>query len=257
MRLGVCDARRRFGAGPAQRNVLGEIRSALNIGQQLQSLPWLIGAMIVTSCVHEAGHAWVAWRLGDRRPEIEKRKRVLSWSHISLPFTIILPSVLWIFTGLMLGGAKPVMVSTQAIGPWRMVLVSLAGPVGNFLTGIVSLAIFAGLVHAGQINALSDQLAGKPGAFSFAIMAIGLSFFLGVLNLLPLPPLDGSRVVAAFLPERARNFFYHALSLPCAALIVLGLFILGRYYPQTMAPVNDFYVRTLPRWTANLVELIQ
>ncbi|MCA9320135.1 MAG: site-2 protease family protein [Planctomycetes bacterium] len=196
-----------------------------DLDQKLTMLPWLIGALIMSSCVHEAGHAWVAWRLGDRRPDIEAKKTPFTFRHISFWFTILVPSLLFLYAGIMLGGAKPVMVRT-AIGAPKMGLVALAGPVGNVFFAAISVAVVVGLQHAGV---LTTYYAGDP-QYRGALYAVALSVILACLNLIPLPPFDGSRIVAVFLPEPLRRLYYR-LTWP-----VLIAFVLFTLLSATAAP---------------------
>lgn len=222
----------------------------------LKALPWILGMLIVTSCVHEAGHAWAAWRLGDRREDIARRKSPFTFRHISLPFTILLPAVLLLTTGMMIGGARPVRVSTQAIGPWRMALVALAGPMGNFLVAILTMAVLVGLVQAELVVAAKIGGVYVDPIYQYVLFGIGLSFFLGMINLVPIPPLDGSRVVAAVMPESLRRAYY-ALSLPAAILFMGAFFYLGRSHPEKLSFIYDFLHGTVPRWTGMMQGWIQ
>lgn len=186
---------------------------------KLKMLPFVLGMLVITSCVHEAGHAWAAWRLGDRSAQIRRRTNPFSPSHVSLLFTIILPSLMMLFFGLMLGGARPVQVRT-ALGPRRMALVAAAGPAGNLLVGGLSMALLAGLVHADVLIASLqfDQY------YVFALQAVMLNFVLAALNLIPIPPFDGSRIVALLLPDRLRQVYY-GFSIPFIVLLALVFLI--------------------------------
>ncbi len=226
----------------------GVNRLGASFDRYLDALPWVVGALVVTSCVHEAGHAWAAWRLGDRREAIRRRISPLSLSHISWLFTVLLPSALFLATGMLIGGARPVMVSTAAISPKKMVLVAIAGPMGNFLVGTMTLAAIAALIHGGVISSLDDY-------YRYLHLAAGLSFFLGLLNLLPIPPLDGSRVLAAFLPERLRNLYY-GLTIYAVVAFFVVFFYLGRQHPEKLAFIDTFFRKTVPGWTAQILEWI-
>lgn len=195
---------------------------------RLQMLPFVLGMLVITSCVHEAGHAWAAWRLGDRRADIKKRTNPLSPSHISLVFTIILPTAMMLLAGLMLGGARPVQVRT-ALGPGRMALVAAAGPAGNLLVGGVSICLLAGLVHGGLLEAslMFDDF------YVFALQAVMLNFVLAALNLIPIPPFDGSRIVAMFLPERLRQVYY-GFSIPFIVLLAAVFLYFYFAHPEAM-----------------------
>ncbi|HGY92042.1 MAG TPA: site-2 protease family protein [Planctomycetes bacterium] len=195
---------------------------------RLEFLPWILGMLIITSCVHEAGHAWTAWRMGDQRPYIRTRSNPASWRHISLIFTIILPSALMLMGAPLLGGAKPVMVRT-AIGPRRMALVALAGPMGNILVGVLSIGVLAGLLHA-RILTPSWQW---DRYYVFALYAVALNFILALLNLLPLPPFDGSRIVAMFLPEKIRNIYYR-LTIPVLIVFVVLILFSDRLFDDAL-----------------------
>lgn len=221
----------------------------MNFADRLKTLPWILGALIVTSCFHEAGHAWAAWRLGDRRDYTRRRSRFWSPSHISIPFTLVAPSLLWLWAGIGLGGAVPVMVSTRAISPWKMTLVALAGPAGNIFCGVLSLLALATATHLNAVSRYDD-------VYHSAVGAVGLSFFLAGLNLLPIPPLDGSRVVAAFMPETLRNA-YLRLGLPCAIILMVSFFVIGKYYPEKLSFLYEFYGVTIPRWTLGLSEFVR
>jgi Zn-dependent protease len=206
---------------------------------RLQMLPFLLGMFIVTSCVHEAGHAWVAWRLGDRREAIRRKISPFTLRHISPIFTILIPGALLLFGLPMLGGARPVMVRT-AIGAPRMGLVAIAGPIGNFLVGGLSIVAVTALIHAGWVSTVFSAVATDKLYYGF-LTAIGFSFYLGLFNLIPLPPFDGSRVVAVFLPEAVRNLYYK-LTIPVIILLLLVPFIglgsfesdLARWYGEVL-----------------------
>lgn len=211
----------------------------MDFESKLRLLPWILGSLIITNCVHEAGHAWAAWRLGDRREYIEKRKVPWTFRHINLIFTIIVPSAMLLLAGFMMGGANPVRVR-MAVGPARMALIALAGPVGNFFVGVLSIALAAGLVHAdvlapGLVPPIADDL------YVGLMYSVMISFLLGIVNLLPIPPLDGSRIVAVFLPEKVRDVYYR-LTVPFMILLAI-LFLVLMFTNQEL----------LGRWTTDLI----
>lgn len=221
---------------------------------KLRLLPWVLVSLVVTSCVHEAGHAWAAWRLGDRREYIEQRKVPWTWRHISWLFTIIIPTLLLLFAGFMLGGAKPVRVRV-AIGPARMALVALAGPVGNFFVGALSIALAAGLVHSGVLSPglmppLADDL------YVGLMYGVMLSFMLGVVNLIPLPPLDGSRIVAVFLPEKVRRIYY-SLTVPFLVVLAVISVVLVMTQRGLLAEWTTALITWCHEWTLVLRDWIE
>jgi Zn-dependent protease len=180
--------------------------------------------------MHEAAHAWVAWRMGDQRDYMAKRKTPFSFSHISLIFTIIMPSALMLYAGVMLGGAKPVMVRSD-IGPGKMALVAAAGPIANIFCGILCMGIVGGLVYADVLHTAFDP------HYQYAKMGVFLNFMLAALNLLPIPPFDGSRIVAMFLPEKVRRIYLN-LAIPCIILLLIAFYIGYKYYFDDMMRVQ-------------------
>jgi Zn-dependent protease len=151
--------------------------------------------VIFAVTLHEAAHGFVALHFGDRTAKEAGRVTLNPIKHIDLFGTIILPMLL-IFSnaGFVFGYAKPVPVNFAALRTprWDMIWVAAAGPVMNLALAIVSLGLLAGVRGFGaEISPLvSDGL----------LLSIQLNVVLAIFNMLPLPPLDGSRVIAAFLP---------------------------------------------------------
>lgn len=222
---------------------------------KLEMLPWLFGMLVVTSCVHEAGHAWAAWRSGHQSAEIKRRRNPVSPSHISLLFTLILPAVMILLTGIAFGGAVPVRVRMD-IGAGRMALVALAGPIANFLVALVALLGVAGLVHAGWMDPYL-MVMGTPTHYSYALFAVAFSVFLGVFNLLPIPPLDGSRVVAVLLPERARDFWVRRLTIPGVLFLLVGFISLYVFYEEEMIAGQQWVITNLDGACRSILEWIE
>jgi len=149
--------------------------------------------------VHEAAHGYVAKILGDSTAKMMGRLTLNPINHIDLVGTIILPAVLWVTTGFVFGWAKPVPINWENLKrPKRdMGLVAVAGPASNFVM-IILWAILA------KITLIISP---DGGYFSEPIVYMGIagiiinSVFL-LLNMLPLLPLDGGRVLASLLPHR-------------------------------------------------------
>jgi Zn-dependent protease len=158
---------------------------------ELEIFLWLIPFLLASLVLHELAHALVATRLGDPTPREHGRLTLNPISHLD-PLGTIMFAVTYFTTGLIFGWAKPVLVQP---GYFRrpkqgMALVAAAGPATNFL---LALGAIAYLVH------------GNPTGrwFDVALQAFTVNIVLGIFNLLPIPPLDGSRIVGAFLPDRA------------------------------------------------------
>jgi len=173
----------------------------------------LFGAVPVVFAitVHEVAHGWVANRLGDPTARLRGRLTLNPLKHIDPVGTVILPAILLSFSSFVFGWAKPVPVDWRNLRrPKRdMALVAAAGPAAN-LVMLLGWGLFAALVaHKGTV---------EGPVYFMAVIGILINAVLMVLNLLPLPPLDGSRVVAALLPA--------SLALPYSRLERFGLLIL-------------------------------
>lgn len=135
---------------------------------------------LVSLSIHEFAHAWMAYRFGDRTAKNMGRLTLNPVAHIDLFGTIILP----LFIGI--GWAKPVPVDFTILNRRQIFLVAAAGPLSNILLALI-LAI---AVHILPLQAV-------PALQTFLLLAILFNLILAIFNLIPLPPLDGSRMVFA------------------------------------------------------------
>ena len=138
---------------------------------------------------HEFAHAWVATRLGDDTPRRDGRVTLNPLAHVDWFGTVIIPLVSSLLGGVFIGWGRPVMTDPRKLrgGNFGMAIVALAGPLSN-------------IIFAGVIVILANFL---PNAVDILFRAVYLSIFLALFNLIPLPPLDGSKVLlAAGFPVR-------------------------------------------------------
>lgn len=159
-----------------------------------------IGLLVFSLGVHEAAHGQVALWCGDPTARDLGRITLNPVAHIDLFNTILLPLILYISAGFMFGGAKPVPVNMRRLRhPLRdMSLVAIAGPASNFILAV--------LFSVAYIVVIEHQIY-TPDQMMVEILrsAIVFNILLAAFNLIPIPPLDGSRVMAWLLPETARR----------------------------------------------------
>jgi Zn-dependent protease len=189
----------------------------------IESIVYLLPVLLFSVIVHECAHGYVAEWWGDPTARMLGRLTLNPLPHIDLFGSILVPGLLLLSgSGILFGWAKPVPVTPQNFRDRRMgdITVSLAGPVSNVL---LALAIAAGLAVAG----LFWGAQGVPTAvLSLGYYGILLNLVLAVFNLLPIPPLDGSHVVANLLPRPAA-YAYQSLGQYGLLIVFLLMFIPG------------------------------
>ena len=156
--------------------------------------------IILAIVLHELAHGYAAYRLGDNTAKIYGRLTLNPLKHVDLFGTILLPALLYFSqAGFMFGWAKPVPVNMMRFrNPKRgMALTALAGPVSNLLLAML-LLLGARITIAHYVDT-----AFCSGLLNFLAMTAYMSVGLGLFNLIPISPLDGSKVLFAFLPDRA------------------------------------------------------
>jgi Zn-dependent protease len=190
--------------------------------------------------VHEAAHGWVASLLGDHSAKMMGRVTLNPIKHVDLVGTIIVPAFLYFTAGFIFGWAKPVPVNFRALrSPKKdMLWVAIAGPMSNFIMATLWLIVVFVAINTGS-QFLADM----------AQVGIQINLLLAVLNLLPLPPLDGGRVVSSLLPSKLA-YQYDQLE-PYGLFILLGLLFLG-VFQTVILPI----VKLIQHWAYTLVGLI-
>lgn len=157
----------------------------------------VLGIILFSMTIHEAMHGFMAYYLGDDTAKLQGRLTLNPIKHIDPFLTILLPLILALTPGApIFGGAKPVPFNPARVrhGEWGAALVALAGPMTNFVFAFISFGIYA------VTGADETSLVG--GIFMLSAV-VNLGFF--VFNMLPLPPLDGSRVLYAVAPDGIRR----------------------------------------------------
>jgi len=159
---------------------------------------WILPVVFAIT-VHEVAHGWVAKKYGDNTADSQGRLTLNPIRHVDLVGTIIIPGLLLITgTGFIFGWAKPVPVDPRNFKNPRadMAIVALAGPVSNLL-----MAIFWALIaRVGMTIGSGAAMIAEPLIYT-GIAGISINLVLALVNLLPIPPLDGSRILSGLLPN--------------------------------------------------------
>jgi Zn-dependent protease len=215
----------------------------------LNELPFIILVMLLAFSVHEFAHAWTAWKFGDDTAYKEGRVTLNPMAHLD-----------WMgFLFLLLAGfgwAKPVPVRRSRFKNPRLmsIIVTAAGPISNLLLAFFGLLILHILVATNVLNNPSNALIDTINTFMRYWLGINIALFL--FNLIPLPPLDGYRILEEFVPLRVRlrmqqmeqwSFFIFLLLVfipPLRSVTITPLFSLSDPILNEMYRIVDLLVGT-------------
>lgn len=161
-----------------------------------------VAIVLIALTLHESAHAYLADALGDPTPRAFGRVTLNPLPHINLVWTILVPGILIATGGPILGGAGPTpVVESNFRHPIRDgALVAAAGPLSNLLQAFFWSGLLSVLLHTGVWD-------GESAGVTVVQIGIFANVLLTVFNFLPIPPLDGSRVVASFLSGEARRAY--------------------------------------------------
>ena len=192
--------------------------------------------------VHEVAHGYVARRLGDRTAQMLGRLTLNPLKHIDPVGTVLVPLIMLLLPGgFLFGWAKPVPVDYRNLGnPKRdMAIVAAAGPLSN-----LAMAIGWVLLLRLSVAFLNTMPWAAQPLFFMAQAGVAINLVLLVLNLVPVPPLDGGRVLTGMLPNRQAARF--AALEPYGLMIVLALLMtgmLGRLLQPAIGMLNEILLR--------------
>lgn len=204
--------------------------------------------LLFSLSVHESAHAWMALRMGDATAARLGRITLNPLPHIDPFGTIVMPLLQFLGSGIpLLAWAKPTPVQARNFRPGALrrghVLVAGAGPVSNFALSLLFALVLFVVVRTGVFADVRQPV------FALLQMGVVMNVFLGVFNLLPLPPLDGSWIASWGLP-RSLGEPYDRLVAPYGQWILLILFatgLLGQFTsPVSGAIVNVLYAFVYP-----------
>ncbi len=216
----------------------------------------MIAFLVLSLGIHEAAHAWVAWKCGDSTAKDLGRLTLNPIAHIDPVMTIALPAIVYLLSGFVFGGARPVPVNPNRLRkPLRdMSLVALAGPASNVLLAILFLSIYKVFAYTGFYVGAADHVHDRQQQLLPLVLGAAVTFnvLLAIFNLMPIPPLDGSRVMAWILPAPLREsyvglerlgmlliFFLIFFFPPFQKLLIESMLFLYRFTEWVTSPIDN------------------
>ncbi|MFA5986166.1 MAG: site-2 protease family protein [Parcubacteria group bacterium] len=219
--------------------------------------------LIYSIILHEVSHGVVALWLGDKTAKYAGRLSLEPLRHIDLIGSIVLPIVMIVMTGFAFGWAKPVPYNPNnlRIKKWGEVIVAFSGPITNYIIALIA-ALIASMINvsvdqkmivinnlmSAQWYAVAQNIVGSPAMvlFTLCAMVIFWNVLLGTFNIIPIPPLDGSKILYVFFRMRPQTqmFFEQWGFLIIIALLVIPVFS-SIFYGGIMFMWNIFFYLSL------------
>lgn len=210
--------------------------------------------ILMALTVHEAAHALLALWFGDPTAKLAGRISLNPMHHLDLTGTLVFFLTAWFGAGI--GWAKPVPVDARNLKNPRQnhIFISAAGPVVNILFACLISVVFHLLIEAGFFRQGVLLFPGDDWIrFFFGEMlkvGVGINVILAFFNLIPLPPLDGSGILAGLLPLRAAQAYYRIR--PYGLMILLALIFLPNWLPGFPDIIGGL-ILTPARWVAGIL----
>lgn len=162
-----------------------------------------IAVLIMSVVIHEVSHGYMAYALGDPTAKYEGRLTLNPIKHLEPFGSVILPTISYLLGGFIFGWAKPVPYNPHNLRPgrWSEFWVAAAGPISNITLALIFGLILRAGISMGEVS---------PAFVSITSLIVFINILLAIFNLVPIPPLDGSKLLMAFFPDkfyRMREFF--------------------------------------------------
>ena len=232
-----------------------------NLGQSIidflkQLITWAPG-LIIGVVFHEYAHGFIAYKSGDPTAKNMGRLTLNPVAHIDIFGSIILPLLLILFnSNIIFGYAKPVPINPNYFRNYRKGIryTSLAGPVMNLIIAFVIGLLYGLFIYILKISNFSISLLSESAGSQFVFLinqmfnsAIYINIFLAIFNFIPIPPLDGSKILASFLPTEAMNK-YLSFGRFGFIFIFIILFLGGRIFWTIVSPIILFLYNIFTWW---------
>jgi len=161
-----------------------------------------IAIVIMSIVVHEVSHGYAADALGDPTPRLQGRLTLNPIKHLDPIGSVIIPLVAYFLGGFIFGWAKPVMINPYNFAHRKRdeLLVALAGPFSNVLIALGFVLMANGISYLASTGSISTAVA--ESFVGISITVVLTNFVLALFNLIPIPPLDGSKILFAIMPEK-------------------------------------------------------
>lgn len=199
----------------------------------LELIMYVLPTVLMVLTVHEFGHAFAAYKMGDETAKSEGRLSLNPLTHID-------PAGLLALILFRFGWGKPVPVDFMALRNlrWGMILTSIAGPFSNFIFAGVASIILKLLSRSAII------MAGFPYILNLLQYVIIFNIYLGIFNLVPIPPLDGSKIVFALTKRPTRYLFDETLNfygmIFLVAILLIPIFRFQYFLSKVIQPLINF-----------------
>ena len=193
-----------------------------------------LAVLVISVIVHEVSHGYMALALGDHTAKRAGRLTLNPISHIDPMGSIVLPLLLALAGAPVFGWAKPVPYNPYNLraGKWGPALVALAGPVSNFILACIFAFVLRVFVPMGLVSGAS---------IAIVVRIILVNILLGTFNLIPIPPIDGSKILFALLPFRWSGVQHFMERNQWILLFILIFFLWSSIYPVIFT-IFDFLV---------------